>query len=291
MTYSAASTIAWNELDATGLAVAIRARELSAREAVEHSLHLIDARDPVIHAIAEIARRGRARRRGRRAPRRPAHRRTVRRQRPRCHGRRDGQRQRLSPLRRSGRAGRFRDRRALPTGRTRHRRHHQDARVRSQRVDRTRATAGPVHNPYGLQHSAGGSSGGTAAAVASGMVPAGHASDGGGSIRIPASACALVGLKPTRGRTPIFPRRGALVGTAERAACADAQRQGLGPSPRHRGRPHARRRVPRASSGTVVRRRAVDSGAALSGRRQHGAPRRHPGRPASARRRSRTRPR
>ena len=69
---------------------------------------------------------------------------------------------------------------------------------------------GPVHNPHGLRHSAGGSSGGSAAAVASGMVPLGHASDGGGSIRIPASACALVGLKPTRGRTPIFPRRGAL---------------------------------------------------------------------------------
>lgn len=65
---------------------------------------------------------------------------------------------------------------------------------------------GPARNPHRLTHSTGGSSGGTAAAVASGMVPAGHGNDGGGSIRIPASMCALVGLKPTRGRTPEAPR-------------------------------------------------------------------------------------
>ena len=64
---------------------------------------------------------------------------------------------------------------------------------------------GPTRNPHSLSHSAGGSSGGTAAAIASGMVPAGHGNDGGGSIRIPASACGLVGLKPTRGRTPSYP--------------------------------------------------------------------------------------
>ncbi len=65
---------------------------------------------------------------------------------------------------------------------------------------------GPAHNPWHLGHSPGGSSGGSAACVAGGIVPAGHANDGGGSIRIPASACGLVGLKPTRGRTPSYPQ-------------------------------------------------------------------------------------
>jgi amidase len=77
-----------------------------------------------------------------------------------------------------------------------------------------------THNPWNLEHSAGGSSGGSAAAVASRIVPAAHATDGGGSIRVPSSNCGLFGLKTSKGRVTYGPDVGEeLSGMSTQHAC------------------------------------------------------------------------
>jgi amidase len=81
------------------------------------------------------------------------------------------------------------------------------------------AAHGPTRNPWNLNFGVGGSSGGAAASVAAGMTSVANASDGGGSIRIPAALCGLVGLKPSRGRLPMGPHNDEWTPSAQHVVC------------------------------------------------------------------------
>lgn len=191
----------YDELDATGLAAAIRAGEVSAVESVDAAVARIEAIDPQVHAlVAERFDAARAEADG-----------------PIGDGPFAGVPYLVKALgaRVTG----------LPTSRGSRLWADDVASADSLAVARARAAGvivlgmtntpelgkngsteplfhGPTRNPHDLSRSAGGSSGGSAAAVASGMVPIAHGNDGGGSIRIPSAACGLFGLKPSRGRVP-----------------------------------------------------------------------------------------
>ena len=131
---------------------------------------------------------------------------------------------------------------------------HQYAGIRHQRHHRTGVFGAPPSNPWDTARSPGGSSGGAAAAVAAGIVPFAHASDGGGSIRVPAAWCGLVGLKPSRGRNPLGPEAGDAGPLDHRPSCGLAQQSATRPPPSTSHRRPGRRRL---HSAGLAKRRAT----------------------------------
>ena len=127
---------------------------------------------------------------------------------------------------------------------------------------------GITRNPWDPSRTPGGSSGGTAVAVATGMVPVGLGGDGGGSIRIPSACCGLFGLKPQRGRVTTAPQPAPVVGARHRRA-ADPQRAGQRAGLRRDPRQRRRRPLPGRPDHVVRRGRghARPGGCGSAGRR------------------------
>jgi amidase len=199
------------DLDATDQAAAVERGDVSAEELIEAAIERVVARNPALNAV--IHERFDAARREARTVTGPfagvpfVVKDLI------AHGAGDAFHEGISGVREAGyRAAtdtalvrRFKDAGLVTIGRT------NTPELGMQAVTEPIVT-GPTHNPWHLDRSPLGSSGGTAAAVSSGMVPVGHGNDGGGSLRVPASACGLVGLKPSRGRVSLGPEFGDIVG-------------------------------------------------------------------------------
>lgn len=196
----------YRSFDALGLAGLIRRREVSAAEVMEAALARLHAVNPTVNAVSYLHQPAldAAAQQGRDGPFagvpyliKDLH--APVKDMPLTHGSRlfagqvhDFDAETVARLRRAG---------FVVIGRT-------NAPEFGMNVTTEPALNGPTRNPWNLAHIAGGSSGGAGAAVASGILPAAHATDSGGSIRIPASCNALVGLKPTRALLPYGPHRG-----------------------------------------------------------------------------------
>ena len=257
--------------DALGLAAWVRAGEVSPQELLEAAVARVEARNPALNAVVI-----RAFEEGRKAieaglPDGPL--RGVPWLLKDLHAAWKGVRahERLALLRRQRLRLRQRDRRALPARGARAVRAHRVARVRRHRRPPSRCSTARRATRGSPRTRAGGSSGGAAAAVAAGIVPAAHASDGGGSIRIPASCCGLFGLKPTRARVPRGPEARRGLERHEHGARRDAQRARQRRAARRRGGP--RRSASRTAAPPPARpflrrgRRATRAGCASRSRR------------------------
>ena len=199
------------ELSAVEQAALVRSGELSARELVEASLERIERLNPTVNAFVAVCAERALAEADAIAPAIPARCAACRSASRTCSRRPRAFRRRTeapasatgSPTTTRAHVRRLREAGAIVVGKT-------NTPELGLRPVTENERFGPTRNPWNTRLSAGGSSGGSAAAAAAGMVGLADGSDLGGSIRIPASCCGLVGLKPSRGRVSIGPDYGAI---------------------------------------------------------------------------------